>query len=192
MSHLDRRQREKEVVKQRILSAAREIAIKEGWHAVTIRKIADEIEYTPPIVYEYFENKEDLIRELVYTGFSMLSKEFHEAHESETDSKKLIKILSIHHWDFAFKHTELYQLMFSLERPVPNEEMKEVFKMIENLFREFAKDDEKLLRELIFNWMCLMQGAISIVMKMPSLPHQKGRDPKDVYSSIITRFIDGL
>jgi AcrR family transcriptional regulator len=192
MSHIERRQKEKEDIKQRILDAARKIAAKEGWHALTIRKIADEIEYTPPIVYEYFENKEDLIREIIYAGFSMLSKEISDARQSETDPKELLKILSLIHWDFAFGNIELYQLMFSLEKPVPNEEMISNMRFIESIFLDLANNNKELLHDLIFNWMCLIQGAISIIMKNPSLPHQEGKDPRDIYINMINRFINSL
>jgi AcrR family transcriptional regulator len=192
MSHIERRQKEKEEIKQRILDAARKIASKEGWHAVTIRKIADEIEYTPPIVYEHFENKEDLIREIVYNGFTMLSKEFSAARQSESDPGKLLKMLSLIHWDFAFGNIELYQLMFSLEKPVPNEEMISNMKFIESTFLNLIGNNTELLHDLIFNWMCLIQGAISIIMKNPSLPHQEGKDPRDIYINMINRFLDGL
>ena len=192
MSHIDRRQKEKEEIKQRILDAARKIASNEGWHAVTIRKIADEIEYTPPIVYEHFENKEDLIRELIYTGFSMLRKENSVARQSETDPRKLLKMLSLIHWDFAFRNVELYQLMFSLERPAPNEEMISDMKLIESIFLELANNNEQLSHELIFSWICLISGAISIMMKFPDLPHQKERDPRDLFGSIISRFVDNI
>ena len=79
MSHIERRLRAKEETKQSILAAARKIAGKEGWQAVTIRKIADEIEYTPPIVYEYFENKEALFKELIYFGFRLMHKDIEKA-----------------------------------------------------------------------------------------------------------------
>ena len=192
MSHLERRQKEKEDIKQRILDAARKIAAKEGWHALTIRKIADEIEYTPPIVYEYFENKENLIREIIDAGFSKLSKEFSVARQSETDSRKLLILISLLHWDFAFSNTELYQLMFSLEKPVPDEEMISNMRFIESIFLDLDNNNKELLHDLIFNWMCLIQGAISIIMKNPSLPHQEGKDPRDIYIDMINRFINSL
>lgn len=192
MSHIDRRQREKEEIKQRILDAARKIATKEGWHSVTIRKIADEIEYTPPIVYEHFENKEALIRELIYTGFSMLGKEFAVVRQSETNPKKLLKMLSLLHWDFAFKNVELYQLMFSLERPTPNEDMMSDLKLIESIFLELSNNNKELSYELILSWMFLINGAISIMMKFPDLPHHSDRDPRDIFGSIINRFVDSL
>jgi Transcriptional regulator len=192
MSHLERRQKDKEEIKQRILDAARKIAAKEGWHALTIRKIADEIEYTPPIVYEYFENKEDLIREIIYAGFSMLSKKISDARQSKTDPKELLKILSLIHWDFAFGNVELYQLMFSLEKPVPDEEMLSNMRFIQSIFLELATNNKELLHDLIFNWLCLIHGAISIIMKNPSLPNQEGKDPRDIYASMINRFINSL
>jgi len=191
MSHVERRQKEKEEIKLRILDAARKIAAKEGWHSLTIRKIAEEIEYTPPIVYEHFENKEDLIREIVDAGFNMLSKEFAAARESETDSKNLIKVLSLIHWDFAFSNVELYQLMFSLERPTPSEEMTDDLKLIESAFLELIKDKESLY-EVIFSWICLISGAISIVMRFPDLPHHEGKNPRDLFSNMVNRFVEGL
>jgi len=191
MSHIERRQKEKEEVKLRILEAARKIAAKEGWHSLTIRKIAEEIEYTPPIVYEHFENKEDLIREIVYNGFNMLNKQFAHARESETDPKKFIKVLSLIHWDFAFSNVELYQLMFSLERPTPTEEMIADMKLIEGAFIELIKDKESL-HEIIFSWMCFISGAISIVMRFPDLPHYEGKNPRDLFSRMVNRFVEGL
>jgi AcrR family transcriptional regulator len=188
MSYIERRQREKEELKQRILDTAKKIASKEGWHSVTIRKIADEIEYTPPIVYEYFENKEDLIKEIVYSGFRTLTTEFARARKTETDPKKLIKMLSLIHWDFAFTNTEMYQLMFSLERPTPNEEMLESIKLIEGAFLSFIKEKESL-HEIVFSWMCLMNGAISVVMKFPTDPHTMYKNPRDMFKSIINRFV---
>jgi AcrR family transcriptional regulator len=191
MSHIERRQKEKEEIKQKILEAARKIAVKDGWSALTIRKIADEIEYTPPIVYEYFENKEDLIREIVFSGFTKLSKEFLNARESETDPKKILEILSLVHWDFAFANAELYQLMFRLEKPMANEEMIENRKLIEETFLRVIKEKEELF-EVIFSWMCLMNGAISIVMRFPNLHHLKGKDPRELYRSMIKRFVNSL
>ena len=192
MSHIERRQKEKEEIKQSILDAARKIAAEEGWNALTIRKIADEIEYTPPIVYEYFENKEDLIRELIDAGFVKLGKEISVARQSETDPHKLLMKLSLIHWDFAFNNVELYQIMFSLERPTPTEEMLSVINIIEKTFLDLTDNNKELLHEIVFDWICIIQGAVSIVMKTPTLPHLEGRDPRDIFINMINRFINSL
>ena len=192
MSHIERRQKEKEDIKQSILDAARKIAAKEGWHALTIRKIADEIEYTPPIVYEYFENKEDLIREIIDVGFIKLGKEISAARQSETDPRELLRKLSLIHWDFAFNNVELFQIMFSLERPTPNEEMLSVINIIEKTFLDLTDNNKELLHEIVFDWICIIHGAISIVMKTPTLPHLEGKDPKVLFINMINRFINSL
>jgi AcrR family transcriptional regulator len=192
MSHLERRQREKEEVRQRIINAARSIACKDGWHAVTIRKIADAIEYTPPIVYEHFENKEDLIRELVYTGFEIMYNDSKEARKNETDPKKLLMKLSLLHWDFAFNNTDLFQLMFSLERPTPNDKMTASINFIESVFAELANHNEEIIHELIFGWMCLMNGAISFCLKTACLPRKGKKTQRELYESVMQRFINGI
>jgi len=74
MGSQQRRERERQAIRQSILSAARQIAIEEGWQAVTTRKVADRIEYSQPTIYEYFDNKEAILMALVYQRFeSMLA-----------------------------------------------------------------------------------------------------------------------
>jgi len=192
MGHIERRIREKEEVRQSILDAAIKIAGKDGWHSVTIRKIADEIQYTPPIVYEHFENKDDLIRELIYMGFHKLNQEIIKVKDSESDSRKLLLIISGIHWDFAFANLELYQLMFSPERPTPNEEIIFNLTFIKDLFLNLAKGDVELMHELIFNWICLNEGAIGLTMKIAPPPEFANVDPRELFLKLIVRFINSV
>lgn len=192
MGCVERKQREKEQVRQSILDAALKIAVEEGWHALTIRKIADAIEYTPPIVYEHFENKEELIQELFLSGFRELQKGYDLKNQPESDPKKIIMSLSLNHWDFAFKHKDLYQLMFSLERPIPNEEMKTGILLIKNVFMQLANKDEQLSQELMFNWMCLQSGVISTIIKKALPPGLSKTQPRDLFKSVIERFLNSI
>jgi AcrR family transcriptional regulator len=192
MSHIDRKLREKEAVRHSILEAAKNIAFKDGWHSVTIRKIADAIEYTPPIVYEHFENKEDLIRELIYSGFEILGIEFEKILKKNNDAKILLKELSLLHWDFAIKNKVLYQLMFSIERPMPNNIMLENIKRINNLFFIITKSNKQLADELIFNWICLMNGTISILLFFPPPKKIIDMEHKKLFENIMTRFINSI
>lgn len=195
MSHIERKLREKEIVKQSILDAAIKIAAKEGWQMVTIRKIADEIEYTPPIVYEYFQGKEDLFRELIYMGFRMMQQGLKDMDITGIDPKEFLMKLSLNHWDFAVKHSTLYQLMFSLERPSPNEEMSAGFQLIKSKIRQITNDEAKT-HEILFTWMCLVNGSISLLLfsKFPKQTKMHGmvEDVFTFYKKIIKRFIDTL
>jgi AcrR family transcriptional regulator len=58
MGLTERRLRQQEELKQQIISCSREIVENEGWNALSIRKIADAIEYSVPVIYKHFENKE--------------------------------------------------------------------------------------------------------------------------------------
>src|SRR5882724_4812614 len=69
-----RRERERTEMRTRLLAAAREIATEEGWQAVTIRRIADRLEYTSPILYQHFSGKDALLWELVREGFRELTE----------------------------------------------------------------------------------------------------------------------
>lgn len=196
MGHIERKQREKEANRQRILDAARKIAATEGWGALTIRKIASQIEYTPPIVYEHFKNKEDLLQEIIKAGFRELHEKFTRERQSETDPKVLIMTLSLNYWDFAFDNQELYQLMFSLERPEHDQEMLARFFEIKELFVQVTGKNEDDVLEIIFNWICLKNGTISSFMKlkMPPPPEivKNYREPREVYIGFINRFLASI
>ena len=69
MASKDRILRQKEETRNNILGAAYDIVKEEGWNGLSMRKIADRIEYTAPIIYEYFSNKEAII-----TTFNSLAK----------------------------------------------------------------------------------------------------------------------
>jgi len=190
MSHIERKIREKEELKHKILTAAREIAAVEGWHNVTIRKIADKIEYTAPIVYEHFESKEDLIRELIYMGFRKQHEEFEKCRAMESDPQKLLLDLAVIHWEFAEANKEMFQLMFSLEKPAPNEEMIAQMKAIKQLFLDLGHGDEKLADELILGFFCLSHGAVTVLLQFAPPEKAKKINKKEAYIKMIKRYIN--
>lgn len=114
MSIKERREREKQELRQGILTAAREIAAEEGWQAVTIRKVAEGIEYSPPTIYEYFPSKDAILVELMSEGFRALHSMMQAAVESTDDPDSRLVQLAIAHCEFAWDHPELYQVMHGL------------------------------------------------------------------------------
>ena len=110
----ERRQRQRETLRSGILAAAREVASAEGWQAVTIRKIAGIIEYSPPVIYEYFDSKEDLLLELVRMGYAGQLAAIEKARDAAGDPKEALLAMS-HAWcRFAFDSPDLYQVMYGL------------------------------------------------------------------------------
>lgn len=114
MGTKERREREKQEVREGILAGAREIALQEGWQAVTIRKVAERIEYSPPTIYEYFENKEAILLELLRQGFERLRISMKEAQAMTDDPEQCVLNVMHAYWDFAFRCPELYQVMHSI------------------------------------------------------------------------------
>lgn len=115
MASKDRILRLKEETRTNILDAALRIGKQEGWQALSMRKIADIIEYTAPIIYEYFANKEAIMMELTKKGYCILAKAMKAAKEAQDTPAKQLEALWITYWNFAFAEKELYQLMFGIE-----------------------------------------------------------------------------
>ncbi|HWJ26055.1 MAG TPA: TetR/AcrR family transcriptional regulator [Flavisolibacter sp.] len=114
MASKERIQRLKEETRASILDAAYKIVKEEGWQALSMRKIADEIEYTAPIIYEYFSNKDAILAELNRKGFLYLAKEMEEARDKHQNPADQLEAMWMAYWNFAFKKKELYQLMFGV------------------------------------------------------------------------------
>ncbi len=114
MASKDRILRLKEETRANILDAALRIVKEEGWQALSMRKIADVIEYTAPIIYEYFANKEAILLELTRKGYLKLAKELREAKEAHFTPAGQLEAMWLAYWNFAFANKELYQGMFGI------------------------------------------------------------------------------
>lgn len=117
MGILERRLRQKEEVKTSILQAAWQLVLEEGWQALSIRKIADAIEYSVPVIYSHFENKDAILQEFTKEGFQLLTEEVSRQRDSQTEASQQLEAIAQGYWDFAFANKEFYQLMFGLGIP---------------------------------------------------------------------------
>ncbi|WP_342646617.1 TetR/AcrR family transcriptional regulator [Mucilaginibacter sp. CSA2-8R] len=114
MASKERIARLKEETRINILDAALQIVKQEGWQALSLRKIADVIEYTAPIIYEYFANKEAILLELTRKGFLLLDRELQQAKAEHRSPAKQLEAMWLAYWNFAFDNKELYQVMFGV------------------------------------------------------------------------------
>src|SRR5438128_3863248 len=72
MGIIERRERERGEVRRKILDAAHDLFAREGYDRVTMRRIADAIEYSPTTIYNHFEDKDDLVQSLCEEDFARL------------------------------------------------------------------------------------------------------------------------
>jgi len=114
MGITERRLREKEKLRSTILGTAWNMVENDGWQSLSIRKIADAIEYSVPVIYDHFENKEAILFEFAKEGFTILAKKIEEAKAKKKEPEEQLKVIAYAYWDFAFKYREHYQLMYGL------------------------------------------------------------------------------
>jgi AcrR family transcriptional regulator len=117
MGITDRKLRQKEEVRASILETAWEMVVTDGWHSFSIRKIADAIEYSVPVIYSHFENKDAILLEFNRKGFQILTDTLTLAKTGKETPAEEIRAMGRAYWDFAFKNKEYYQLMFGLGIP---------------------------------------------------------------------------
>ena len=116
-----RRERERAAARESILSAARELARREGWDAVTMRRLAEEIEYSANFAYRYFTGRDDILLALVRDGFVRLRDAMATAGRTPTSADRAsdpeasaVRQAGHAYLDFALTEPDLYQLMYGL------------------------------------------------------------------------------
>jgi AcrR family transcriptional regulator len=110
----ERRLREKEEVRSIILTTAWQLVKEEGWQSLSIRKIADAIEYSIPVIYDHFENKEAILLEFSKEGLRLLTQKMQKAKSKHGKPADQLKAMAEAYWDFALKNKEYYQLMYGV------------------------------------------------------------------------------
>ncbi len=112
----ERREREKSEVRDKILDAARELFISEGYEGVSMRSVAEKIEYSATAIYAYFADKEELFRELCYEDFGRLAEVFTSA-ALPSDPVEKLRFIGKTYADFGFQFPNHYKLMFMTAHP---------------------------------------------------------------------------
>lgn len=125
MGSQERREREKSELRGKILSAARDLFAERGVEAVTMRAIAQRIEYTATAIYFHFKDKADLLSALLTEDFHLLAAQFHEIAEIADPIERLRRAATAY-VRFGHTHPNQYRLMFmtpivesAVEGPVP-------------------------------------------------------------------------
>lgn len=113
----ERRDREHEQMRRAILSAARDLFLKEGYQSVSLRKIAGRIEYSPAAIYRYFSGKDDIFFAIAETGFRLFSRSMQGVPASD-DPVETLRRRFWRYYEFSKAQPEYFTLMF-VDRSVP-------------------------------------------------------------------------
>src|ERR1051325_12117719 len=98
----ERRERERTQSGERILDAALEVFAAGGAEGVTMRALADAVEYSPPVLYAHFRDKDAIIEELCIRQLRSLAKVF--GTFGALDPVERLRRIGYVYADFAVDH----------------------------------------------------------------------------------------
>lgn len=107
-----RRERERTEMTDRILSEARKMFVRDGYEAVTLRKIAQAIEYSPAAIYQYFKNKQDLVLAIIRADYLDLRDRLGEC-QTISDPLERITEMARRYAEWGITHPNHYRLLLT-------------------------------------------------------------------------------
>ena len=114
----ERKLRDREARRAKIIRAARRIAELEGWDSVTVRRLSDEISYSQPVLYSHFEGREAILTAVALEGFQEIGLVLEKARKRVRRGSALESV-AVAYLEFAASSPALYEVMFSLNLSVP-------------------------------------------------------------------------
>ncbi|WP_280418539.1 TetR/AcrR family transcriptional regulator [Nocardia carnea] len=153
----NRRERERADRHRLIVGTARELAETEGWDAVTVRKLADRIEYSQPVLYSHFAGKRAIVTAVALDGITELAAALHHARTTAPDESAALAAVARAYTDFAAENPALYDAMFVLPTDLTfgegaPEPLRNAFSELVTTFAPFAAStDVETLTETIWS-----------------------------------------
>ncbi|MDK9699865.1 MAG: TetR/AcrR family transcriptional regulator [bacterium] len=142
MGIAERKEKEKRAMRQRILVAAMELFVDFGFQRVSIRNIAEKIEYSPSTIYLYFSDKNAILLELLNEGLDRLNEKILQHHQIADPVDRLIAYERCY-LEFALENPQYYEIMFIQGLPIQRPEDGFATEKGERLYKVF----EELLAE---------------------------------------------
>lgn len=152
MATQQRREREHARREALIVSTARDMAEADGWASVTVRKLAERIEYSQPVLYGHFAGRGAIVDAVALQGFGELAECLERARTGAEEGEELEAVTQAY-LDFAAAHPALFEAMFTLAEGLefgPNapEALKAGFAQLYAVFAPLAGDrDPETLTE---------------------------------------------
>jgi AcrR family transcriptional regulator len=202
MGTLERRARTRDSIRTRILDAARDLFVRDGVEAVTMRAIARKIEYTPTTIYHHFRDKHALLVELCKLDMQKLSQAFQSIGRIE-DPAERTRRFGLAYVDFGIDHPGIYRFLFMTPKPDimseaamdPALEQNAYFMLLESVHEGIAAgryrpefDDPHQLAQLLWGG---LHGIVSLHVAKSNEEWIEWRDPRETARAMIDVMVRG-
>ncbi|PPJ27901.1 TetR family transcriptional regulator [Nocardia nova] len=147
MTVQERKERERAQRRQAIIDSARELAESDGWDAVTVRRLAERIEYSQPVLYSHFSGKRAIVSAVAEEGIALLRDVLRDAREQADGPDAAMEAVARAYLHFAADNPALYDAMFVQDTELPfgpdaPQTLRDCFEELERLFRPRVPEDE--------------------------------------------------
>jgi AcrR family transcriptional regulator len=196
-------------VQGRILQAALNIIVQEGFPALTMRRIASKISMTAPNIYNYYKSKDEIYISLVIQGFETLQRELMSVYDAYDKPSERAAALARAYVNFGLQHSSYYDIMFTYATPkyndylgTPLEKLSEIeyrismdivtlaLNAVKSLLgEEPAGDDQALQMRFIAAW-SMLHGMISLYNS--KIVQYTIKDTEAMYEKMIADFLQLL
>lgn len=203
MSVNDRKRKENEELKAKILNAAVRVLAEQGYDRLSMRKIASLIDYSPTTIYRFFRNKEDLLANLAMQVFMDLSAEVEKIQAAgHKDPLVLLKSLLSAYAAFCFNRPDMFRLFneiasFEMEEGIMVETLGTVRRPVYQSWREAIKrsvesgrlSEKDESRVFLYVWDSL-HGFIEHRVKFPRLGRKPPEKDTEEFIELLFRGIE--
>ena len=117
MSIQARKERDRQRMRREILDKAMELFVQKGFESVSMRAIAEGIEYSPAAIYRYFNSKDEILHALHEEGFQIFIRFLEKSANIDDPMKRLVQ-MGQDYLAFADEYPEYYELMFISNAPM--------------------------------------------------------------------------
>lgn len=124
----DRKQRDKEQMRERILEAALALFAEKGIEQTSMRAIAERIEYSPATIYLYYKDRNEIVHDLHLEGFMRMNKDMAVLQHVKDPMERLAAMGRVY-VQFAMENVDFYELMFIKKAPLESLEKPEQWKV---------------------------------------------------------------
>lgn len=173
---------ERSEIREKILDTARRIAMREGFEAISMRKLAEQVGCTPVKLYYYFRNKRDLLRNIWEDIFARVMEACEESFSQYAQPSEQLRAFGKCYVRYWLDHPDEYRVIFMNEDQlsdvndvyfVDNSQSIDRFSQLQEIVAAgiglgvFLNGDAELVSQQ-FN--CMLHGVAHMLITVPEYP----------------------